>query len=129
MNQLLNQYNTSFSVIPTLGSRWVFDTKDPFSQIKVEITAIERGWIQFGYVLMDNNREVLGEFVRRSLPVKDFVSYYNPENSDKACANRMGVDLEDYLLFKRDQEEFEQELYFRERMRHADEDLSYEPPI
>ena len=129
MNKLLTQYNESFSVIPTLGSRWVFDTKDPFSQIKVQITGIERGWIQIGYVMMINNREQLGEFIRRSMPVKDFISFYNPENSDKACANRMGVDLEDYLLFKRDQEEFEQELYHRERMRHADEDLYCEPPI
>ena len=115
MQIISSHYNDSFSVIPSIGSRWVFDTKDPFNQIVVQVTNCKRGYVEIGHIIDINGKQELGTFIRRSLLSSDFVKFYNPENSDKACANRMGVSLEDYQLFKKDQEEFEQELYDRER--------------
>ena len=73
MQIISSHYNDSFSVIPTIGSRWVFDTKDPFNQIVVQVTNCKRGYVEIGHIIDINGKQELGTFIRRSLLSSDFV--------------------------------------------------------
>ena len=102
-------YTNSPLIGPMVGSRWAFDTLNPFKSFTVQIVDVKNSHVLYRFV------EIAGKEIQNgsedSSSILSFYRLYNHIDSDQAKANAMGLSLEDYQTYDEDMEKLNQESY------------------
>ena len=102
-------YTNSPLIGPSIGSRWAFNTLNPFKSFTVQILDVKNSHVLYRFV------EIAGKEIQNgsedSSSILSFYRLYNHIDSDQAKANAMGLSLEDYQTYDEDMEKLYQESY------------------
>ena len=105
----MNIYTNSPLIGPSIGSRWAFNTLNPFKSFTVQILDVKNSHVLYRFV------EIAGKDIQNgsedSSSILIFHRLYNHIDSDQAKANAMGLSLEDYQTYEEDMEKLYQESY------------------
>ena len=102
-------YTNSPLIGPSIGSRWSFNTLNPFKAFTVQILDVKNSHVLYRFV------EIGGKEIQNgsedSSSILSFHRLYSHIDSDQAKANAMGLSLEDYQTYDEDMEKLYQESY------------------
>ena len=105
----MNIYTNSPLIGPSIGSRWAFNTLNPFKSFTVQIVDVRNSHVLYRFV------EIAGKDIQNgsedSSSILSFHRLYSHIDSDQAKANAMGLSLEDYQAYDEDMEKLYQESY------------------
>ena len=105
----MNIYTNSPLIGPSIGSRWAFNTLNPFKSFTVQIVDVRNSHVLYRFV------EIAGKDIQNgsedSSSILSFHRLYSHIDSDQAKANAMGLSLEDYQTYDEDMEKLYQESY------------------
>ena len=108
-NEMNSIYTNSPLIGPMVGSRWAFNTLNPFKAFTVQILDVKNSHVLYRFVEIGGKEIQNGSEDSSSILI--FHRLYNHIDSDQAKANAMGLSLEDYQTYDEDMEKLYQESY------------------